>query len=362
MMKANILTLKSSSREAAPELAGALAQHFPDFADKAAAIAAIEAALLAEVRVHRRDYATPLDEVIHYALGRPGKMLRGLMLVEACKTVGGDPARVLPAAAGTELGHLASLIHDDIIDQDEVRRGRSAVWRRYGVNDAILAGDLFIFHAYHALAQCRHSVGAERVVRVLELLARGCVELCRGQSLEARLSGDCSIGKEEYLSAVRGKTGSLFRVAAESGAILGGGSEEQIAAVREYAESLGVAYQIIDDLLCYVGRDSVLQKSTRSDLKNRRVTLPIIYALEHGDASQRDTLRAIFEDEREADTRGDALDAVRALLERTGAIARARAEAAALFDHALAQLFLLPANDGRSCLELIARAAMNRDH
>jgi geranylgeranyl diphosphate synthase type I len=366
-MKANTLTLLTSSAATATAAheahnpLSAIAKHFPNWTEKAASIAAIEAAVRDEIRHHRGDYATPLDDIVQYAVAKPGKMLRGLMLIEACKAVGGDPANVLPAAAGTEFGHLASLIHDDIIDQDETRRGRSAVWRKYGVNDAILAGDVFIFHAYHALAQCRHSVGADRVVRVLEILSRACVELCLGQSHEAKLMGDCSITKDEYLNAVRGKTGSLFRVAAESGATLGGGSDAQIAAVREYAESLGVAYQIVDDLLCYLGQDTVLLKSTKSDVKNRRVTLPILYALEAADEHERATLRDIFEGDADVDELSDAHRTVCEILDRTGAVARAKADAMALSDRALAHLYTLPANDGRNCLETIARLAMHRN-
>jgi geranylgeranyl diphosphate synthase type I len=356
-MKANSLTLRTVS----DRQMSSIASYFPNWAEKAAAITAIDAALREEIRQHRGDYVTPLDEIVQYAVAKPGKLLRGLMLIEACKAVGGDPDKVLPAAAGTELGHLASLIHDDIIDQDETRRGRSAVWRKYGVNDAILAGDIFIFHAYHALAQCRHAVSADRVVRVLEILSRACVELCLGQSHEAKLMGDCSITKDAYLNAVRGKTGSLFRVAAESGATLGGGSDEQIAAIREYAESLGVAYQIIDDLLCYLSQDTILLKSTKSDVKNRRVTLPILYALETADARDRATLREVFENEPTVDELCSSHQIVCDILDRTGGLGRAKDDAMALFDRALSHLHRLPANDGRDCLEMIARLAMDRN-
>ena len=156
-------------------------------------------------------------------------MLRGRMLLEACRAVGGDPEEVLSAAAGTEYGHLASLVHDDIVDRDEFRRGKPSVWHKYGSDLAILTGDLFIFEAFHALSLCRHtSIAAERIVRVLEVLSTACIELCLGQAAEERFIKNCTAHSGDYIEMIRLKTGSLFRASLESGAILGGGTEEQI--------------------------------------------------------------------------------------------------------------------------------------
>ncbi|WP_394830614.1 polyprenyl synthetase family protein [Pendulispora rubella] len=353
--------LDQASSQASSHL-GAIVKHFPKWAEKAETLTSIGGAVRDEVHRHVDPrYENPLDRMVQYAVGAPGKMLRGLMLVESCRAVGGDPQKVLPAAAGTEFGHLASLIHDDVIDRDETRRGRTAIWRKYGVDNAILVGDLFIFYAYHSLAQCRKTVGAERVVRVLEVLSQACVELCRGQAHEAQLAGVCSVSREEYMHMVRGKTGSLFRVAAESGAILGGGTDEQVAAVRDYAEWLGIAYQIIDDLLSYCGDDAVLLKPAKSDIKNRRITLPVVYALEMGSTRQQDILRSAFEEyNADAETLAANYGKVREVLERTGAITRAKSVALDLLDQALLRIGTLPQSEGRTCLQMIAHMATHR--
>ena len=223
-----------------------------------------------------------LITISKYALSTGGKMLRGRMLLEACRAVGGDPEEVLHAAAGTEYGHLASLVHDDIIDMDEIRRGKHSVWHAYGSDLAILTGDLFIFEAFHSLSLCRHTIAAERVARVLEVLSAACIELCLGQVAEMRFTKNCTARSEDYLEMIRLKTGSLFRASLESGAILGGGTEEQIKAVSIYGEKLGLAFQIVDDLLPYTSSEQVTGKPKTSDIKNHRVTLPILYALENG--------------------------------------------------------------------------------
>jgi geranylgeranyl diphosphate synthase type I len=283
------------------------------------------------------------------------------MLLEACRAVGGDPEHVLYAAAGTEYGHLASLVHDDLIDRDELRRGKKTIWREYGSDYAILTGDLFIFQAYLCLAQCRHTVAAERVVRVLEVLSRSSIDLCIGQALEERMIGNCDITSDAYIEMVRGKTGSLFRAAVESGAILGGGDDKAVDAIRVYGESLGIAFQIVDDLLPYTSREAVMLKPVTSDVQNRRVTLPIIYALELADAADRRTLLAIFDGHAEGMSPKAAHATVQFILRRSGALVRADREVKRLYTLAIDQLADLPNNNGRESLRQIARFAVRRD-
>lgn len=312
--------------------------------------------------VHRRaDKPNDLMEACTYALGATGKMMRGVMLLEACRAVGGNPEDILHAAAGTEYGHLASLVHDDLMDLDEIRRGQPAVWRQYNSDFAVLVGDLFIFETFHCLSLCRHRVPAERVVRVLEVISRACIELCLGQSLESPFIGNCSACSDDYIEMIRHKTGSLFRAALESGAILGGGTDEQVAALCEYGERLGIAFQIVDDLLCYRGQDQIIRKPTLSDIRNHRVTLPIQYALEDASAADRQTLREIFEKGQFDDDLIAARESVIAILQRTGASARTEREAERYQREALARLALLPQNEGRAYLEMIARLVVRRE-
>ena len=302
-----------------------------------------------------------LMEVCEYALSASGKMMRGVMLLEACLAVGGDPEDVMFAAAGTEYGHLASLIHDDLMDLDDTRRGQRTVWREYGSDFAILSGDLFIFETFYSLSLCRHRIPAERIARVLEVISGACIELCLGQALELPLIGNCAARSDDYIEMIRHKTGSLFRAALESGSLLGGGTDEQVTALREYGDRLGIAFQIVDDLLCYTSQDIVLRKPTLSDIRNHRVTLPIQYALEAANKEDRETLRNIFEDGFFDDELTVARDAVIAILQRTGARERAEREAISYQQAALAYLEVLPQNEGREYLEMIAHLAVRRE-
>ncbi len=302
-----------------------------------------------------------LMDACAYALSATGKMMRGVMLLEACRAVGGDPEDILHAAAGTEYGHLASLVHDDLMDLDETRRGQATVWRRYNPDYAVLVGDLFIFETFHCLSLCRHRVSAERVARVLEVISRACIELCLGQALETPFIKNCSACSDDYIEMIRHKTGSLFRAALESGAILGGATDDQVEALAEYGEYLGIAFQIVDDLLCYTGQDQVIRKPTLSDIRNHRVTLPIQYALENASEVERQVLREIFEEGLYDNDLMAARDMVISILQDTGARARAESEAARYQHEALMRLALLPQNEGREYLEMIAHLVVRRE-
>jgi octaprenyl-diphosphate synthase len=146
----------------------------------------------------------------------------------------------------------------------------------------------------------------------------------------------------------------------EVGAILGGGNEEQVNVLRRYGESLGIAFQIVDDLLPYTSQESTLRKPTKSDIKNRRITLPIIYALEDGSTAESETLHDIFENGYLADTPDEAKKTVTSILQSTGALERAGQEAIHYQQNALAQLARLPENAGRASLANIAERAVNR--
>lgn len=322
----------------------------------------IEEASQQVLAVHRSpSKPNRLLDACDYALRASGKMMRGVMLLEACRAVGGDPDDVLFAAAGTEYGHLASLVHDDLMDLDEMRRGQRTVWREFSSDVAILTGDLFIFETFHSLSLCRHRVPAERIARVLEVISGACIELCLGQSMELPLIGNCAANSADYIEMIRHKTSSLFRAALQSGSILGGGSAEQVTALREYGDRLGIAFQIVDDLLCYTSQDHVMRKPTLSDIRNHRVTLPIQYALEDANEEDKEILRKVFEVGAFDTELIVARDTVSAILQRSGARARAEQEAVRYQQEALSYLAILPQNEGREYLEMIAHLAVRRE-
>jgi geranylgeranyl pyrophosphate synthase len=330
----------------------------------------------AQIRDHvlgaRRDMLTSLDELAarwapnpakraaHHALDHPGKTIRAAVIIAACQAVGGQANLVLPAAAGIEYGHLASLVHDDLIDGDPIRRTRPTVWVEYGQPQAIITGDLLFFAAFHALARCRPQIPADRIVGALEAVALSGIDTCFGASLEMELTGDLGTTMETYLKMAAGKTGSLLRGAAQGGAILGGGSVAQVQAMRTYGESIGVAFQIVDDVLPYLSNDDRLGKSVLSDIRNRRPTLPVVLAMAQGDEDDRRYLEKLFAHDLREDEIAEAYDWVRGCFDRTGALEHAQRLAVEYCATALSGLSELDDNDGTAALSSLAHAACER--
>jgi geranylgeranyl diphosphate synthase type I len=236
-----------------------------------------------------------LAEGCGYALSSGGKLLRPLFLLECAAAVGGDIATVLPAAIAAESGHAASLVHDDIIDGDHVRRGIPSVFARYGRDDAIVIGDALIFDLFANLTRC-HELGVpgDRVVAAIGVVAGAGIDLCRGQALEAEAHRDRRFDIEFALLVGRLKTASYFRCVCQIGAILGGGRPEWVTALSRFGDELGCAFQIYDDLLGFTSASETTGKPADSDVKNGRLTLPIILAYQRCGPRQRTELENVL--------------------------------------------------------------------
>lgn len=308
--------------------------------------------------------STTLDSICQYALVPTGKLFRPALLLESALAVGGVLECVLPAAVGAECGHVASLIHDDIIDGDDLRRGRPSVQYKYGAGDAIVAGDALIFDLFASLAECRTAgVTASRVVSALEAVARAGIDLCRGQSLEAEICREVRLDADAYLTMAGLKTAAYFRGACECGAILGGGSPEVVEALSRYGDHLGLAFQIQDDLLPYISDTQAMGKPVTSDVKNGRLTLPVILAHQLGRPAQQrfieDALTCGCGDEEEAARTLAVLDE---LVRGTGALAATAAVARDYAQRARAALLALPPTPSRERLCRLADLVIDRDH
>jgi len=300
-----------------------------------------------------------LNSICRYAILPTGKLFRPVLLLESTAAVGGDLISALPAAAGAECGHVASLIHDDIIDNDNLRRGRQSVQCKYGIADAIVAGDALIFHLFASLAECRSSgIPDARVVSALAAVAQAGIDLCHGQVLEAELGRGSCFGVDSYLRMAILKTGALFRGACECGAILGGGDPESVRGLAAYGEHLGLAFQIRDDLLPYVSDTATSGKRETSDVQNGLWTLPVIMAYERANGQDRDGITRAL---RGSEDPVEALAVLRGIVTRTQATETAADMAGAharLSRQALAGLPLTPSRDR---LEYFAELAIARD-
>ena len=276
-----------------------------------------------------------------------GKMLRSALVFTTTAAVGGDPLTAMPAAEAVELLHGASLIHDDIADEADARRGVEAVHRQVPRGTAVVLGDFLIFHALSRLVR-GSALGGDACVRAMELLTLHAEQCCRGQIDELHDVGTAS-GEEPYLCMVARKTGSLFVVACQLGPVLAGAAEAHVTALGRYGRALGIAFQIRDDLLDLVGDSLVLGKPVGNSLQNHRALLPVVYLWQHGSCTAKARFRELTNSE------AAPLEVAR-LLDREGLIARARhAQRSHAIDAAEA-LASLPASESRATLAALAHS------
>jgi geranylgeranyl diphosphate synthase type I len=211
--------------------------------------------------------------------GAPGKRIRPLLLLLVAASAPADWRLALPAAAAVELIHNFSLIHDDIEDNSPLRRGRSTVWRRWGVPQALNAGDSMFTLAHLALLRLDAACPAPVVLEAARLLQQACLHLTQGQYLDISYEGRRDLSVEAYWPMVSGKTAALLGACTGLGALIGGASLDRRAAFLQFGQYLGLAFQAQDDLLGVWGDAALTGKSADSDLVSGKKSLPVLYAL-----------------------------------------------------------------------------------
>jgi len=221
-----------------------------------------------------------LYKASRYLVDAGGKRLRPAVLILVAEATGSDLKSVLPAAVAVELVHNFTLIHDDIMDKDDVRRGRPAVHMIWGEAGAILAGDTLYSKAFSILSKVQNE--PSRILKCMDILSKTCTEICEGQWLDMDFEKRGKVSKAEYIEMVEKKTSVLYAAAAKIGALLGGASDETAEALSEYGRLIGIGFQMYDDVLDMVTPQEVLGKVRGSDLMEGKHTLIIIDAFEKG--------------------------------------------------------------------------------
>lgn len=274
------------------------------------------------------------DEQLHEAYFDPGKLLRPQLSMLACQAAGGDPDCALPLAAGIQLVHDFSLIHDDIEDNSETRRGRPTVWNVWGLAQGINTGDgmLIVAHmAVHRLLE--RGVAPALVLDVLRRFDATILTVCEGQFLDLSFEGNLAIGEDDYLAMIRRKTAVLIAAACGLGALVGGADQATAQRLADFGENLGLAFQVQDDVLGIWGDPAATGKPAAADLYRRKLSLPVVYAL--ANAADSATLAARYRQSEVSD--GDVQELL-ALLDGCGARAHTEAVAATYHGRALAAL------------------------
>jgi geranylgeranyl diphosphate synthase type I len=276
-------------------------------------------------------------------LTKGGKLLRPLLVLASCEAVGGEPSEALEAAAAVEIVHLFTLIHDDIMDESEERRGVKTVHTVWGVPIAITAGDFLLARAFEML-------GPDP--RVSTILASSIREVCEGQAMDVLMSQRLpSVTEAEYLKMVEKKTGSLMSAAAQIGAVIGGGKPGEVKTLSEYGRLLGISFQIRDDVLS-LGIASRVGKSTDSDIRLGKPSLPILKAVKAG---------GIFSKIGRRDLTDREIEEIKKRMERAGILEECNRKARSFAERAKRLLSGLRENPGRSFLLSLAEYAVARE-
>ena len=293
-----------------------------------------------------------VGEIGRYIREGGGKRIRPALLLLGCRLCGFRGDRAVLLASVVEFIHTATLLHDDIIDQATVRRGRRSVNSRWGNDVTVLAGD-FLYTKSMSMALSQDNL------KILRLLSDVTLRMIEGEILEIERNGDLKIGEADHLDIIRRKTADLFSVCTRIGAILGEVGEAQEKALASYGENLGICFQMVDDLLDFTADEKVLGKPVANDLREGKLTLPVIFLLRRSGRPGADVVSAVLADRGFGRVSRDellklarehgALDEARALAERYAAAARA-------------DLLAFERSPFREALEALPDFILARDH
>jgi geranylgeranyl diphosphate synthase type I len=290
-----------------------------------------------------------------------GKRLRPFLVLKSCKLVKGREEDAIPTAAALELLHTFTLIHDDIMDQDEKRRGVPTVHTQWGVPIAIVAGDLLFAKVYEAITNFTDTkhVAPKRILQVLKEISEATITLCEGQTRDMMFESKETVSEEEYFEMIKGKTAALFETSARCGGILGGATKSQVKRLGEFGHYSGIAFQVIDDILGLTADEKVLKKPVGNDVREGKRTLIVVYALEKASESQR---KRILETLGNKDASPERIRETIKLIESLGAIDYAKQLAEEYIERAKKALASFPASEDREDLISLSDLIFARQH
>ncbi|VTU14635.1 Octaprenyl-diphosphate synthase [Variovorax sp. SRS16] len=301
------------------------------------------------VIARRLDTGVPLvRQVSKYIISAGGKRLRPALLLLMAGALGYKGDQRFNLAAVVEFIHTATLLHDDVVDESTLRRGRPTANAAFGNPASVLVGDFLYSRAFQMMLDADD-------VRVMQILAEATNVIAEGEVLQLMNMHDASLDEEAYLRVIRSKTAKLFEASTRLAAVLAGTPPEVEAASAAYGQALGTAFQVIDDVLDYAGDASETGKNVGDDLREGKTTLPLILAMQRGKPEARNLIRAAIE-------AGDTaqLPQIVAIVRETGALEATRAAAAAEAQRAMDALRDFPANSHSAGLLQLAAQLLER--
>ena len=288
--------------------------------------------------------------VSQYIITAGGKRLRPALLLLCCGALGCDSPQRYNMAAVVEFIHTATLLHDDVVDDSALRRGRATANAAFGNPASVLVGDFLYSRAFQMMVDAQS-------MRIMQVLADATNVIAEGEVMQLMNMHNAELDEAGYLHVIRSKTAKLFEASARVGAILAKASPALEEACSEYGQALGTAFQVIDDVLDYAGDAAVMGKSLGDDLREGKATLPLIAAMQRGNQEQASTIRTAIET-------GDLsmLEQIVAIVKSTGALDVARDAARQEATRAITAAKRLPAGAHTDCLIQLASQLLERNH
>lgn len=289
-------------------------------------------------------HAPRIPEVTAHLVEAGGKRLRPMLTLAAARMLGYRGTHHHLLAATVEFIHTATLLHDDVVDESRQRRGRPTANLLWDNKSSVLVGDYLFARSFQLMTETGN-------LRVMEILSNASAVIAEGEVLQLTAAQDLGTDEAVYLQVVRGKTAALFSAATEVGAVIAGATPAQVQALYDYGDALGIAFQIVDDILDYSGAAETIGKNVGDDFRERKLTLPVIKAVAQADAGEREFWQRTIE---KGDQQDGDLDQALAILARHGAIEAARADALSWAAGARQALDALPEGEIRQLLAELA--------
>jgi octaprenyl-diphosphate synthase len=289
-----------------------------------------------------------VEDIGRHIIDSGGKRLRPLLVLLGARCLGYSGAEHVKLAAIIEFLHTATLLHDDVVDRSDLRRGRATANQLWGNAPSVLVGDFLYSRAFQLMVELKR-------LDIIAILSDATNVIAEGEVKQLANVGNADLTEANYYDVISAKTAMLFQAASHTAAVLACGDDGQIRALREYGLTLGLAYQLVDDWLDYAGDPAVMGKNAGDDLAEGKITLPLIHTLRHGAATDRKVVRDAIE------TRSNgALEEVIAAVQRCGALDRTRHDAEVQAERAIKLLAPLPDNAYRRALVDLARFCVAR--
>ncbi len=295
------------------------------------------------------EHAPRIPEVTAHLVEAGGKRLRPMLTLAAARLCGYDGPYHVHLAATVEFIHTATLLHDDVVDESDQRRGRPTANLLWDNQSSVLVGDYLFSRSFQLMVE----TGS---LRVLDILANASATIAEGEVLQLTAAADLATTEEIYFKVVRGKTAALFSAAMQVGGVIADAGEDKVKALFAYGDALGISFQIVDDLLDYGGKDAI-GKNVGDDFRERKLTLPVIRAIAAGDADERTFWKRTIGKGQQDD--GD-LDRAMSILARHGAMRSTRDTALEWAEKAKAALVPIPDHDLKSMLIDLADYVVER--